>query len=207
MFVAKNPPAGAILNYYLKTALPPSEPKKDEEKKDSDQSKKPPATQAAPPATKKDEPAPQQKETGTAEKAKQPIQAADKEEKPAEKKEGKVKITVTDKDGKVIRELDGPATAGVNRANWDLRYNSPAEPSPEQLEAIAAGYDFGPRGPFVEPGEYIIKIKAGDKEATQKVAVEADPRLTFSPEDRAARHAAVEQLYAMAKATDKDRKT
>ena len=47
----------------------------------------------------------------------------------------------------------------------------------EQLEAIAAGYDFGPRGPFVEPGEYSIKIKAGDKEATQKVTVEDDPRL------------------------------
>ena len=206
MFAAKNPPAGAILNYYLKTALPATEPKKEDQKKDSDKSENA-ATQARQAATKKDEPAPQQKETGPAETAKQPIQAADQEEKPAEKKEAKVKITVTDKDGKVVRELDGPAAAGVNRANWDLRYNSPAEPSPEQLEAMAAGYDFGPRGPFVEPGEYTIKIKAGDQEAMQKVTVEADPRLTLSPEDRAARHAAIEQLYAMAKTTDKDRKT
>ncbi|HEU0370148.1 MAG TPA: hypothetical protein VFR42_13105, partial [Candidatus Acidoferrum sp.] len=209
MFVAKNPLPGAILNYYLKSALPPEEPKKEsDQEKEAEKSEKAAATQAAQVAPKKDEPVPQQKETGAAEKAKQPIQAADKEEKPeAEKKEGQVKITVTDKDGKVIRELNGPAAAGVNRASWDLRYNSPAEPSPEQLEAMAAGYDFGPRGPFVEPGEYTIKIKAGDKEATQKVTVEADPRLPLNAEDRVARRAAIDQLYAMAKSTDKDRKT
>jgi predicted transcriptional regulator len=41
----------------------------------------------------------------------------------------------------------------------------------------------------------------------QKVAVEEDPRLQLSAEDRATRHAAIEQLYAMAKTTEKDRKT
>src|SRR5215470_9100939 len=125
----------------------------------------------------------------------------------SEKKEGKVKITVSDKDGKVIRELDGPGAAGVNRANWDLRQNPAAEPTPEQLEAIAAGFGFGPRGPLVEPGEYTIKIKAGDKEATQKVTVEDDNRITLSASDRAARHEAIEKLYAMAKSADKDRNT
>ena len=123
----------------------------------------------------------------------------------AEKKEGKVKITVVDKDGKVIRELDGPGAAGVNRTNWDLRANPPAEPTPEQQEAIAAGFGFGPRGPLVEPGEYTIKIKTGDKEATQKVTVEEDNRIAISASDRAARHEAIEKLYTMAKSTDKDR--
>jgi len=124
-----------------------------------------------------------------------------------DKKEGKVKITVLDKDGKVIRELDGPGAAGVNRTNWDLRFNPPAEPTPEQLEAIAAGYGFGPRGPFVEPGEYTIKIKAGDKEAAQKVAVEEDTRIVISAADRSARREMIDQLYPMAKTADKDRKT
>jgi photosystem II stability/assembly factor-like uncharacterized protein len=125
----------------------------------------------------------------------------------AEKKEGKVKITVLDKDGKVVRELDGPGAAGVNRTNWDLRANPPAEPTPEQQEAIAAGFGFGPRGPLVEPGEYTIKIKTGDKEAAQKVTVEEDNRIAISASDRAARHEAIEKLYAMAKSTDKDRTT
>src|SRR5260370_12616729 len=89
------------------------------------------------------------------------------EEKPktdsAEKKEGKVKITVLDKDGKVLRELDGPGAVGVNRTNWDLRSDAPAEPTPQQLEAIAAGYGIRPPRPVAEPGESTITMQAGDK--------------------------------------------
>ena len=179
MFTAKNPPYGAILNYYLKEALPPEAPKTAKDEKDKDKKEK--------------------KETA----------ATDQEAKTEEaaKKEGKVKISVYDKDGKLVRELDGPGKAGVNRTNWDLRWNSPAVPTPEQVEAAAAGFDFGPRGPLVEPGEYTIKIKAGSKEATQKVVVEDDPRMQMSAADRAARRDAIEQLYALAKTADKDRKT
>ncbi len=175
MFTAKNPPYGAILNYYLKDAVPPEAPKAAKNEKDKEK-----------------------KETAVADEAAKPEEAA--------KKEGKVKISVNDKDGKLIREFDGPGKAGVNRTNWDLRWNSPAVPTPEQLEAAAAGFDFGPRGPLVEPGEYTIKIKAGDKEATQKVVVEDDPRMQISAGDRAARREAIEQLYALAKTADKDRK-
>jgi hypothetical protein len=180
MFTAKNPPYGAILNYYLKEALPPEAPKTTKDEKDKDKEK-------------------EKKETA----------ATDQEAKTEEaaKKEGKAKISVYDKDGKLVRELDGPGKAGVNRTNWDLRWNSPAVPTPEQVEAAAAGFDFGPRGPLVEPGEYSIKIKAGSKEATQKVVVEDDPRMQMSAADRAARREAIEQLYALAKTADKDRKT
>lgn len=175
MFNGKNPLPGAIINYYLKTALPPPEAKHDSA---------------------------QGKETAEMEKS-----AEKHDEKQEPKKEAKVKITVTDSAGKVVRELDGPGVAGVNRTSWDLRYTAPSEPTPEQLEAIAAGYGFGPRGPFVEPGEYTIKIKAGEKEATQKFTVEEDPRLQLTAEDRATRHTAIEQLYALAKTAAKDRKT
>ena len=125
----------------------------------------------------------------------------------AAKKEGKAKISVFDKDNKLVREFDGPGAAGVNRTNWDLRWNPSAEPTPQQLEAMAAGFGFGPRGPLVEPGEYTIKIKAGSKEASHKVTVEADPRIQMSAADRAARREAIEKLYALAKTTTKDRKT
>ncbi|MCU1239611.1 MAG: glycosyl hydrolase, repeat [Candidatus Acidoferrum typicum] len=184
-FTAKNPPYGAILNYYLKEALPPELPKT-EAKDDKDK-----AASANP-----------EKE----EKGKGTIEEKSKSATEP-KKEGKVKITVTDKDGKVVREFDGAGAAGVNRANWDLRYNPAAEPTPEQMEAISAGYGEGPRGPRVEPGKYTIKIKAGMKEATQEVVVEDDPHIQLSPEDRAARRAAIDQLYALEKTTAKDRKT
>jgi len=176
MFMAKNPPYGAILNYYLKDAMPAETAKKDSDDKD--------------------------KKDAAAEKPKD-----EAKDLTAEKKEGNVKITVLDKDGKQVRELDGPGAAGVNRTNWDLRWEPPAEPTPEQQEAIAAGYGFGPRGPVVDPGEYTIKIKAGEREASQKVTVEEDTRVVISSADRAARWEAISQLYAMAKTTDKDRRT
>jgi photosystem II stability/assembly factor-like uncharacterized protein len=172
-YLAKNPPYGVILNYYLKEAVPAEAPKtgKDDKEKKSE---------AVTDETKTDA---------------------------AAKKEGKVKIIVSDKDGKLVREFDGPGAAGVNRTNWDLRWNPAAEPTPQQLEAMAAGFGFGPRGPLVEPAEYTIKIKAGSKEASQKVVVEEDPRIQLSATDRAARREAIEKLYAMAKTTAKDRKT
>ena len=204
-FAGKNPPYGALLSYYLKEALPPEPPKtgKEDRAKD-DKAKEEKAKEQQAKETKPKEP---EKKEATITAA-----APTGEEKPgaeeAAKKEGKVKISVFDKDNKLVREFDGPAKAGVNRANWDLRWNSPAVPTPEQLEAAAAGFDFGPRGPLVEPGTYTIKIKAGSKEAPpQTVTVEDDPRMQMSSADHAARHDAIEQLYAMAKTTDKDRKT
>jgi photosystem II stability/assembly factor-like uncharacterized protein len=125
----------------------------------------------------------------------------------AAKKEGKVKITVLDKDGKVVREMEGPGTAGVNRTNWDLRWNATTEPRPEELEAIAGGWSAGPRGPLVEPGEYTVKIKAGAKEAAQKVVVEEDPRVQITAAERAARREAISKLYEIAKIAGKDRQT
>ncbi len=175
MFAAKNPPYGALVNYYLKEAIPPEPPRADTEERER--------------------PAGGPRRAGADERA------------AAQKKEGKVKITILDKDGTLVREMDGPGAAGVNRVNWDLRWNPPAEPTPEQLEAAAAGFGFGPRGPLVEPGEYTVKIKSGGKEATQKVVVEDDPRVQVSAEDRAARRDAVLKLYELAKTADKDRRT
>jgi hypothetical protein len=165
-FAGKNPSYGAFLNYYLKEALPPEAPKTGKEEKGKEPEKKEPAARPA-----------RGEERAAA-------------EGPA-KTEGKTKITVYDKDGKLVREFDGPGKAGVNRTTWDLRWNSPAVPTPEQLEAAAAGFDFGPRGPLVEPGKYTVKIKAGTKEAEQAVVVEEDPRMQMSAADHAARHEAI----------------
>jgi len=210
-FIGKNPPYGAILNYYLKAAMPPEKPKSEEGEKEKATEKA--TAQVAEQAAQKTEEKKQATKEDVQEKEKKPAAgAAEKKPEEAAKneatgKEGKVKITVSDKDGKVIREFDGPGKAGVNRTNWDLRMNSPAVPTPEQLEAAAAGFDFGPRGPLVAPGTYTVKIKAGSKEQTQTVVVEDDPRDTMAPEEQATRRAAIDELYAMAKTSDKDRKT
>jgi hypothetical protein len=120
----------------------------------------------------------------------------------------KVKITVLDKSGKTVRELDGPKEAGLNRVNWDLRYAAPAEPTEEQRNAMTQGFFFGgARGPMVEPGEYAIKIAAGKTEATQTAKVEEDPRINASAAERAARHKALMDLYELYKTADSGQKS
>ncbi len=166
-FLAKNPPYGALISYFLKGKLDEKEP---------------------------------------------------------------VKITILDKDGKVVREIScssrapeeapggAPSTRGfgsppcepkpgINRVNWDLRYSPWAEPTPQQRQAMAAGFGFGPRGPLVEPGQYTVKITAGKNEATKIGQVDEDPRITITPAERAAHRQAVMQLYELGKTVDGDRKT
>ncbi len=140
--------------------------------------------------------------------------------KPAEKE--KVKITVMDKDGKVIRDLDGTGDIGTNRVTWDLRSRSVNE-APRDTENAAAvsetaseqggeggvgggvggGGGGGGFGGFqgslrVEPGEYTVKVAAGKLEQSTKVTVSDDPRIEIADADRAARRQALTQLGRMA---------
>ena len=143
-----------------------------------------------------------------------------------------VKITVTDKAGNKVRELNGPGEPGINRLNWDLRYDAPAQPAPanpaaaggqpgENGEPEAAGgggrgggggggggpFGFGGnRGPLVDPGEYNVAIAAAGKNETKTVAVEEDPRITLSAADRAKRRQALTKLYGMAREAETGRR-
>lgn len=119
-FVAQNPPAGALVNYYLR---------------------------------------------------------GEAKEKP--------KLTILDRSGQVVRELNGTNNAGVQRIVWDLRHQSPLlSPSGGQ-----GGGGFGnfARGPRVLPGEYTVKLTVNGREMTKTVIVEEDPRIQLAPTDAAAR--------------------
>lgn len=144
MFIAQNPPYGALINYYLKAKVDEKE---------------------------------------------------------------KVKITILDQEGKPVREIEGPKEAGINRVNWDLRYSPPVEPTPEQREAMAMGFFFGPRGPLVDPGQYTVKITVGKNEVSKTVTVEEDPRITISAADRVARRQALMRLYALTKTANQGERT
>jgi hypothetical protein len=49
------------------------------------------------------------------------------------------------------------------------------------------GRGFGPTGPRVLPGTYIVKLSANGREMTRQVLVEEDPRIRISPADAEAR--------------------
>ncbi len=115
MFIAPNPPEGALISYYLKS------------------------------------------------------KAGEKDE---------LKITISDASGKVVRDLKGSTEAGINRTNWDLRHERPAQPDPD------ADFLGPPRGPLVPTGTYSVKVSLGSWSASKTVLVEEDPRIAVSGAER-----------------------
>lgn len=95
------------------------------------------------------------------------------------------------------------ATKGVNRYVWDLR----SRPAGPPLPPGGAGGPGGGGGGFaaalanlgfrVDPGDYTVKMKLGDKEVSKTIKVIDDPRIVFSAEDRAKKRAAITKLQPL----------
>jgi len=91
-FSAPNPPVGAAITYYLKEGYRTKAQERQQRERAAV------ARGEAPPY-----PTPEE------------LRAEAQEEAPA------ILVTVTDSEGKVVRRLDEPATAGIHRITWDLR--------------------------------------------------------------------------------------
>jgi photosystem II stability/assembly factor-like uncharacterized protein len=125
-YVADNPPFGATFTYYLKEELKTKKARRLEAEKDA-----------------------QKKGGALALPSISDFRAEDEEEAPA------VIITVTDPEGRVIRRLSGPVSAGVQRVSWDLRSppaTLPPPPNPDNEDP----FNEGPSGPLVMPGDYKV---------------------------------------------------
>ena len=102
-FVAENPQFGATITYYLKDSLKTKKQLRQEAEKEADKKK-----QSSP------YPTPEQ------------LRAEDEELAP------EIIITIIDANGNTVRKFTGPASAGINRVVWNLRY-PPASVSPQPL--------------------------------------------------------------------------
>ena len=142
---------------------------------------------------------------------------------------GEVNVSITDKDGKVVRRLRRvPDEPGVNRINWDLRYDAPpGGPAGGRAAAVASGAASGtppdtsleglrarrrasseggteapnednpfagPQAPPVLPGAYTVALSVGGREYKKTVQVELDPRSDMSSAQVIAQHDAAIQL-------------
>ncbi len=177
--VGKNPPAGAVIDYWLKTSLKKEKP----EKKDGDAAAG--GDQTKPEAAKADE----------AKKNEAKKDEAKKDEPP------KITIEILDASGKVIRKFpkkeepsgpddedfffraggpkDLPAEAGLNRFVWDLRYEG-STPVPH-----APLWGGGNDGPEALPGKYQVRLTVLGKVYTAPLEIQPDPRLQVTQEDLA----------------------
>jgi hypothetical protein len=72
-----------------------------------------------------------------------------------------------------------PAEVGLNRFNWDLRY----EPSTKITGYSLWAYESGIEGPRVLPGSYQVRLTAGGQTLTAPLEVKLDPRVKAQSED------------------------
>jgi hypothetical protein len=113
-----------------------------------------------------------------------------------------VQLEVLDPEGKVIRKLEAKGRAGMNRVEWDLRYDSPrlvalrttAPDNPHIWEEprfrdsdsrpiIHWGTKTAEVGPIVAPGKYSVRLKVTDQSYTQPLTILRDPRAPGSDAD------------------------
>jgi hypothetical protein len=106
-----------------------------------------------------------------------------------------------DAGGRVIRELEAPGLAGLNELTWDFRHDPPYVPEPGvSLGGGRGGFGGGtPSGPRVQPGEYTIRLTAGDEVHSTVVTVRADPRVRVAAADLDARQRALFDIFTMQK--------
>jgi photosystem II stability/assembly factor-like uncharacterized protein len=164
--VGKNPPEGAVIDYWLKTSLK----KEDEKKKDSAEAKDAAAkgdSDSAADEKKKDE-APKIT-LEILDSSGKVIRKYPKKEEPEEEgeEEGRGDHAATSL----------PADAGFNRFVWDLKY----EGATKIPHAALWGGDTD--GPEALPGKYEIRLTVLGKSYTAPLEIKADPRLRVSEED------------------------
>jgi hypothetical protein len=71
-----------------------------------------------------------------------------------------------------------PAEAGLNRFDWNLRYEDPVK-----IPGAFYENDTPPKGAFAPPGMYQVKLTVAGKSQTVPLELTIDPRATVSHED------------------------
>ncbi len=180
-FRGENEPYGALLTYALNLpGIPhPTEEKERERKeKERDAAQKAIVTETgAPPDIPK----------GPEPKVPEP-QAQGKEPAMGDDKAPQVDIEIADASGVIIRKFKATARLGVNRTAWDLRrdaFKRPEVPGEDAAEVRAR------TGPEVPPGTYKVTMKFRGNLGQQTVRVLADPRETYTQQERQAKYDAL----------------
>ena len=101
-----------------------------------------------------------------------------------------------------------PATPGMHRFVWDLRFPPPSTKRREYpISAIPGDTPPDPRGPFVLPGAYTVKLTVDGKAFTWALTVKLDPRIGMSSADLAQQLALLRRLtVAIEKVAEEPRK-
>jgi len=83
---------------------------------------------------------------------------------------------IYDESGNVIKKITKSAGAGINRANWDLRYESTSPITTEKFEPVSSGSRrrFGGGGALTMPGKYKVSISMVVKEQEKELVPQTE---------------------------------
>ncbi|MEA2563550.1 MAG: hypothetical protein QOH06_5054 [Acidobacteriota bacterium] len=181
-FRAESRPFGVLLTYSMNApGLPHPIEEKERERKEKERAE---ARKAAA------QPSDEEAQAGKPSQETSP----EPEEKP---KEPRVKIEITNSEGKVVRTLEAPAKMGLNRTVWDLGRDAWRRPptdnrgNPQEEES----------GPEVPPGTYGVTVRYGDHEAKGTVQVVAAPTIDNTEADWQAREDALVRIQKIQEST------
>jgi photosystem II stability/assembly factor-like uncharacterized protein len=110
---------------------------------------------------------------------------------------GGVRIAIQDAAGKPVRTLLGPGNAGLNRACWDLRRESPLNDSPQPTFATCWPQPRVWGGPLAPPGKYSVALAGGGAAMRSDLVLLPDPRSRISDSERKAHESALASAYAL----------
>jgi hypothetical protein len=102
-----------------------------------------------------------------------------------------IQLLIKNAEGNTIRKLKGEKKSGINRVIWNMRYSVPDTGSTAQETRF-----FRASGPFVLPGEYQVILKVEDREMTQTVRIDGDPRIEVTQEDRVKQHETLLRIHS-----------
>ncbi len=91
------------------------------------------------------------------------------------------------------------AAAGSHRFVWDLHYPPPEGMRRYPMTAVYQDTPSQPVGPWVQPGEYKVRLKVGGRTQEQPLTVTMDPRVTTPPQVLARQFELSMQCYEGAK--------
>jgi hypothetical protein len=79
-----------------------------------------------------------------------------------------------------------PATPGMHRWVWDMRWATPTAPHYEYpISAVPHATPRVPQGPLALPGDYTVRLTANGKSVTVPLTVKIDPRVPATTADLA----------------------
>jgi len=104
-----------------------------------------------------------------------------------------VKLEIYDKDGKLVQSIPGSKRKGINKVSWNLRMKPP------KIASGGTKLDFGGFvAPMVLPGDYVVKLKVGDKVYEQPLKLLHDEKnKEFTLADRQLQFKTAMQLYKL----------